>query len=102
MKCDFGGIEEIEESEGCQEYARYLLQYSVDWRLLEGDPNHIYAADMERYGCEKHLLDIGFVFDPNHGLPQRILDLKEDKERVDLVEKIASFYEGWRQKEPTE
>ena len=92
MKCDFGKEYEIEDSVGCQREAVYLLQYNVDWSLLEADLNHPHAASMEMYSCRRHISDIDFLFDPVHGLPQRIVQLTDDKERPDLVDQIYSAY----------
>ena len=75
MQCEHGRPYYSETEVGCQKEARFLLQYCVDWALLE-DHEEL-ASDNEVYCCEKHLFDMDFVFDPNCGTPQRIMELPE-------------------------
>jgi len=87
MECEYEN-----ENRSCNKEARYLLQYKVDWRLLEMDSNHDCAADMEIEVCEEHVKDIDFLFNPNYGLPERIIEMDKGKECSDLVKKIEMLY----------
>jgi len=93
-KCDFGRKYTTDDNVGCQRESRYLLQYSVDFSLLRHDPT--VAADKEMEACGRHVRNIGFVFDPNHGIPQRIFDYEQDRERPDILADIERRYEKWR------
>ena len=100
--CDYGKDYTSDESVGCQNEARLILQYSVDWSLLKGNSDHPHAADMEAYSCKKHIFEMSFVFNPVHGLPERILDLEYNRWRPGLVRKIERLCEVWRTKQPIE
>lgn len=65
------------------------------YSLMRGVPED--SPDMVQVSCREHVLDLDFVFEPHHGLPEKILDLQTGKYCPSLVKRIARLYEERQQ-----